>query len=861
MDVNYENQKIVPIDIEREVKKSFLEYAMSVIVSRALPDVRVGLKPIHRRILYTMYNNNLLPDRAYRKSASTVGDVMGNYHPHGDAAVYDALVRLAQDFSMRYPLVDGHGNFGSVDGDPPAAQRYTEAKMTKLSVEMLTDIEKDTVDFMPNYDNRLMEPTVLPSRFPNLLVNGSMGIAVGMATNIPPHNLREVIDASLYFIDHPDAGMEELMQFVEGPDFPTGGIILGRSGIRAAYATGHGTVRIRSKAEIEEYGNGRYRIAVSEIPYMVNKARMIEHIAELHKEKKIDGISDLRDESDREGLRVVVELRKDANPQVVLNQLYSYTELQSNFTVNLIALVNNQPKTLTLRDCIYHYVHHQKDVVTRRTRFNLRRAMERAHIREGLKIAVDNIDEVVHIIRTSRNEAEAKERLMEAFKEYEVLNLLKAAGDAPEDAPDKIKGLTETQAQAIVNMRLGQLTNLAAEDLEREYRELMERIASYEELLASEEKIYAVVKEELTEIRNKYGDDRKTSIEAVEDDLDIEDLIKEEDNVFTITRYGYIKRLPVNTYKQQRRGGRGITGLSTREEDEVEKIFICSTHDYIMFFTNQGRMYRLKGYQIPEGGRTARGANIVNYLQLSGEEKVTSSLCLREYDERYLFLVTKKGTVKRTKISDLDTSRKAGLRAIVLDEGDELVASFITGGDDNVILCSRKGSAVHFHESNVRCMGRNAMGVIGMRLDEDDEIIGADRTYPGCTVLTITENGFGKKTPIEEYSLHGRGGKGMILHALTPKTGDVAGVVIPKENEEDILIISSSGVIIRTKIEGIRTCGRSSQGVIAMRTSESEKIISITAAAAEPVETEDLSEEEDGAPSGEGTASAEERSE
>ena len=868
MDVNYENQKIVPIDIEREVKKSFLEYAMSVIVSRALPDVRDGLKPIHRRILYTMYNNNLLPDRAYRKSASTVGDVMGNYHPHGDAAVYDALVRLAQDFSMRYPLVDGHGNFGSVDGDPPAAQRYTEARMTKLSVEMLTDIEKDTVDFMPNYDNRLMEPTVLPSRFPNLLVNGSMGIAVGMATNIPPHNLREVIDASLYMIDHPDADMEELMQFVEGPDFPTGGIILGRSGIRAAYATGHGTIRIRSKAEIEEYGNGRYRIAVSEIPYMVNKARMIEHIAELHKEKKIDGITDLRDESDREGLRVVVELRKDANPQVVLNQLYSYTELQSNFTVNLIALVNNQPKTLTLRDCIYHYIHHQKDVVTRRTRFNLRRAMERAHIREGLKIAVDNIDEVVHIIRTSRNEAEAKARLMETFKEYEVLNLLKATGEAPEDAPDMVKGLTETQAQAIVNMRLGQLTNLAAEDLEREYRELMQKIADYEALLASDEKIYAVVKEELTEIRNKYGDDRKTAIEAVEDDLDIEDLIKEEDNVFTITRYGYIKRLPVSTYKEQRRGGRGITGLSTREEDEVEKIFICSTHDYILFFTNQGRMYRLKGYQIPEGGRTARGANIVNYLQLSGEEKVTAGLCLREYDDRYLFLVTKKGIVKRTKISDLDTSRKAGLRAIVLEEGDELAASFITGGDDNVILCSKKGNAVHFHESAVRCMGRNAMGVIGMRLDEDDEVIGADRTYPGAMVLTVTENGFGKKTPIEEYSLHGRGGKGMILHALTPKTGKVAGVVIPKENEEDILIISSSGVIIRTKIAGIRTCGRSSQGVIVMRASESEKIISVTAAASEPEELPDEEETaalpepaEEGAEIAEEAPETEERSE
>ncbi|MBQ6991041.1 MAG: DNA gyrase subunit A, partial [Clostridia bacterium] len=811
MDNIFENQKIVPVDIEKEVRKSFLEYAMSVIVSRALPDVRDGLKPIHRRILFTMYNNNLLPERAYRKSASTVGDVMGNYHPHGDAAVYDALVRLAQDFSMRYPLVDGHGNFGSVDGDPPAAQRYTEAKMTKLSVEMLTDIEKDTVDFMPNYDNRLTEPTVLPSRFPNLLVNGSMGIAVGMATNIPPHNLREVIDASLYMIDHPDADMDELMQFVKGPDFPTGAIIMGRSGIRAAYATGRGTIRIRSKAEIEEYNNGRYRIAITEIPYMVNKARLVEHIADLHKEKKIEGITDLRDESDRQGMRVVVELRRDANPQVILNQLYSYTELQSNLSVNLIALVNNQPKTLSLRDCIYHYVHHQRDVTYRRTRYNLRRAMERAHIREGLKIAVDNIDKVVHIIRTSRTEAEAKARLMEEFKEYEVLNMLKVTGEYSEDEPDMVRGLTEVQAQAIVNMRLGQLTNLAAEDLLAEYNDLMAKIAEYKVLLSSDENIYAVVKKELTAIRDKYGDERRTAIEAVEDDLDIEDLIKEEDNVFTMTRLGYIKRLPVSTYKQQKRGGRGITGLSTREEDVVEKIFVSSTHDYILFFTNTGRMYRLKGYQIPEGGRTARGANIVNYLQLTGDERVTAGLSIRDYDERYLFLVTRQGVVKRTKLSDLDTTRKAGIRALMLNEGDELVSSFITSGDDTVILCSRKGRAVRFHEDTVRCMGRTAVGVIGMKLEDGDEIISAAATPEGSVVLTVTEKGYGKKTPIEEFTLHGRGGKGMILHDITEKTGEIAGVIIPQEKEEDILIISSSGIIIRTEIADIRTCGRSSQ--------------------------------------------------
>ena len=842
MDNIFENQKIVPVDIEKEVRKSFLEYAMSVIVSRALPDVRDGLKPIHRRILFTMYNNNLLPERAYRKSASTVGDVMGNYHPHGDAAVYDALVRLAQDFSMRYPLVDGHGNFGSVDGDPPAAQRYTEAKMTKLSVEMLTDIEKDTVDFMPNYDNRLTEPTVLPSRFPNLLVNGSMGIAVGMATNIPPHNLREVIDASLYMIDHPDADMDELMQFVKGPDFPTGAIIMGRSGIRAAYATGRGTIRIRSKAEIEEYNNGRYRIAITEIPYMVNKARLVEHIADLHKEKKIEGITDLRDESDRQGMRVVVELRRDANPQVILNQLYSYTELQSNFSVNLIALVNNQPKTLSLRDCIYHYVHHQRDVTYRRTRYNLRRAMERAHIREGLKIAVDNIDKVVHIIRTSRTEAEAKARLMEEFKEYEVLNMLKVTGEYSEDEPDMVRGLTEVQAQAIVNMRLGQLTNLAAEDLLAEYNDLMAKIAEYKVLLSSDENIYAVVKKELTAIRDKYGDERRTAIEAVEDDLDIEDLIKEEDNVFTMTRLGYIKRLPVSTYKQQKRGGRGITGLSTREEDVVEKIFVSSTHDYILFFTNTGRMYRLKGYQIPEGGRTARGANIVNYLQLTGDERVTAGLSIRDYDERYLFLVTRQGVVKRTKLSDLDTTRKAGIRALMLNEGDELVSSFITSGDDTVILCSRKGRAVRFHEDTVRCMGRTAVGVIGMKLEDGDEIISAAATPEGSVVLTVTEKGYGKKTPIEEFTLHGRGGKGMILHDITEKTGEIAGVIIPQEKEEDILIISSSGIIIRTEIADIRTCGRSSQGVILMRAQENEKIISVAAAEREAEEENPVDE-------------------
>ena len=842
MDNIFENQKIVPVDIEKEVRKSFLEYAMSVIVSRAHPDVRDGLKPIHRRILFTMYNNNLLPERAYRKSASTVGDVMGNYHPHGDAAVYDALVRLAQDFSMRYPLVDGHGNFGSVDGDPPAAQRYTEAKMTKLSVEMLTDIEKDTVDFMPNYDNRLTEPTVLPSRFPNLLVNGSMGIAVGMATNIPPHNLREVIDASLYMIDHPDADMDELMQFVKGPDFPTGAIIMGRSGIRAAYATGRGTIRIRSKAEIEEYNNGRYRIAITEIPYMVNKARLVEHIADLHKEKKIEGITDLRDESDRQGMRVVVELRRDANPQVILNQLYSYTELQSNFSVNLIALVNNQPKTLSLRDCIYHYVHHQRDVTYRRTRYNLRRAMERAHIREGLKIAVDNIDKVVHIIRTSRTEAEAKARLMEEFKEYEVLNMLKVTGEYSEDEPDMVKGLTEVQAQAIVNMRLGQLTNLAAEDLLAEYNDLMAKIAEYKVLLSSDENIYAVVKKELTAIRDKYGDERRTAIEAVEDDLDIEDLIKEEDNVFTMTRLGYIKRLPVSTYKQQKRGGRGITGLSTREEDVVEKIFVSSTHDYILFFTNTGRMYRLKGYQIPEGGRTARGANIVNYLQLTGDERVTAGLSIRDYDERYLFLVTRQGVVKRTKLSDLDTTRKAGIRALMLNEGDELVSSFITSGDDTVILCSRKGRAVRFHEDTVRCMGRTAVGVIGMKLEDGDEIISAAATPEGSVVLTVTEKGYGKKTPIEEFTLHGRGGKGMILHDITEKTGEIAGVIIPQEKEEDILIISSSGIIIRTEIADIRTCGRSSQGVILMRAQENEKIISVAAAEREAEEENPVDE-------------------
>lgn len=840
--MDFENQKIIPVDIEKEVKTSFLEYAMSVIVSRALPDVRDGLKPIHRRIVFTMQEDGLTPDKNYRKSASIVGDVMGNYHPHGDAAVYDTLVRLAQQFSLRYPLVDGHGNFGSVDGDPPAAQRYTEAKMTKLSTEMVADIDKDTVDFVPNYDNRLKEPTVLPSRFPNLLVNGSIGIAVGMATNIPPHNLGEVIDAAVYLIDHPDADMDDLMTFIKGPDFPTGAAILGRSGIRAVYATGRGTLKIRSKAVIEEHNNGRYRIAVSEIPYMVNKAKLIERIAELHKEKRIEGISDLRDESDREGMRIVVELKKEANPQVILNQLYKYTDLQSNFTVNLIALVNNQPKTLSLKECLYHYVHFQREIIYRRTRFLLRKALERAHIREGFHIAIDNIDEVVRIIRSSRNEAEAKQRLVENFKQFEVSNILKATGENIEDIPDTMIGMTEIQAAAIVNMRLGQLTGLSADDIERELTELRGKIKEYEAIICSDEKIYAIIKKEMLEIKQKYGDTRRTEIEAVDDDIDIEDLIKEEDCVYTMTQFGYIKRLPASTYRQQRRGGKGIAGMTTREDDIVEKMFVASSHDHILFFTDQGRMYHLKGFQIPEAGRTARGANIVNYLQLTGDEKVTAMLHIEEFEEKYLFMVTAKGTVKRITTGEVRSERKAGIRVLTLDEGDRLVNVLITGGSDDIIICTKKGLAVRFGEQDVRAMGRSAMGVIGIRLSEDDEVISAAPVSDGQMVLSVTEKGYGKRTPSEMFTRHGRGGKGMILHNLTEKTGDIAGVVLPGEDEDDLLMITSSGTIIRTGIDTIRTCGRASQGVIVMRLSEDETINSIEGTQAVELD-EDVSEE------------------
>ena len=695
-DLTFEGQTIIDVDLEKEMRKSYIDYAMSVIVSRALPDVRDGLKPVHRRILYAMYEDNLTADKPYRKSATTVGNVLGRYHPHGDASVYDALVRLAQDFSLRYPLVDGHGNFGSVDGDPPAAYRYTEARMAKLAANMLSDIEKDTVDFVPNYDDKMKEPFVLPSRFPNLLVNGSSGIAVGMATNIPPHNLREVCQAICYVIDNPEATLEDICRFIKGPDFPTGGIIMGRAGIRAAYATGRGRIIVRCRAEIEEHSQGRFRIVITELPYMVNKARLIENIADLHKERRVEGITDLRDESDRAGMRIVIELRRDANPQVVLNQLYQYTQMQETFSVINLALVHNQsqPRVLTLREMLDEYIRFQYEVVERRTRYDLRRAQERAHILEGLKIACENIDEVIRIIRQSYDDA--KVRLMERFD------------------------LSEVQAQAILDMRLGRLQGLEVEKIENELDALHKKIAEYEDILAHAEKIYAIVKQELTEICDKFGDERRTEISMVENELDIEDLIEEEQCAYTLTRLGYIKRLPVSAYRTQKRGGRGITAMATREEDIVETVFTASTHDHVLFFTNLGKVLRLKGYMIPEASRTSKGTNIVNLLQLEGGERVTAMIPIKEFcDGAYVFFATKQGVVKRTHLSELHTARKAGVRVITLNEGDELIGVRLTDGQDKIILCTHDGRGIRFDEKEVRTMGRSAAGVRGIRLSEE----------------------------------------------------------------------------------------------------------------------------------------------
>ncbi|MCI6908849.1 MAG: DNA gyrase subunit A [Clostridiales bacterium] len=810
-------QHIIPMDIERQMKSAFIDYSMSVIVSRALPDVRDGMKPVHRRILYSMYNSGLTPDKNYSKSAATAGDVIKYFHPHGEASVYDALVRLAQDFSLRYPLVDGQGNFGSVDGDPPAAMRYTESKLAKISMDMMTDIEKDTVDFVPNYDGRYKEPAVLPSRFPQLLVNGSVGIAVGMATNIPPHNLGEVIDAVVYQIDHPDATLDDLMQFIKGPDFPTGGTIVGRAGTRAAYATGRGTIRLRAKCEILEE-NGRRRIEVTEIPYMVNKVKLVKGIADLVKDKRIEGIADLSDHSDRLGLKIVIDLKKDANPQVVLNQLYSYSLLQENVSVIMLALSNGQPKIMTLKQMLGEYIAFQKEVITRRTRFELKRAKKRAHILEGLKIAIDNIDEVIHIIRSSKTEPIAKENLENRF------------------------GLTDEQSQAIVDMRMGRLTGLERDKLEEELRGLEAKIAEYERILVSDELQYGIVKREILEIRKKYADERRTQIELVDDELDIEDLIENEDNAFTLTQAGYVKRLPVTAYRAQRRGGRGVSGQSLREEDAVTTMFVTKTHNPVLFFTDMGRVFRMKGYQVPSASRTSKGTNIVNLLQLDADEHVTTLVPLTPVegeDERNLVLVTREGIVKRMALSALSNIRRVGLRAVNLREGDRLVSVALTSGHDDILIASHDGQAIRFGEEEAREMGRSATGVIGIRLAEGDYVAGAVALKEGDDVLTVTENGYGKRTAESQFPKKHRAGGGVICHDLTDKTGKLAGV-LEIAGEGDLLIIASDGQVLRADAADVRVCGRSSQGVILLRAAEDTRVIDV----AFIEKTEDASEDE-----------------
>ena len=823
--IPFEQQKIINVEINREMKKSFLDYSMAVIVSRALPDVRDGLKPVHRRILYTMYENNLYPEKAYRKCADTVGSVLGRYHPHGDASVYDAMVRLAQSFSMRYMLVDGHGNFGSVDGDPPAAYRYTESRMSKISMEMLTNIDKDTVDFMPNYDDRLKEPVVLPSRFPNLLVNGSTGIAVGMATNIPPHNLTEVINACVCVLDNPEATISELMQHVTGPDFPTKGIIMGRSGIRAAYATGRGKVILRARTEFEEFGHDRIRIIVTELPYQVNKRQLVENMAEQVREKRLEGISGLRDESDRNGMRIVIELKRDANPQVVLNRLFAQTQLQTSFSINMLALVDNQraPKILNLRHIIDEYLAFQEELLVRRTRFDLKKAQERAHLLEGLLIAQDNIDEVIRIIRESYDDA--KENLMRRFS------------------------LDDVQAQAILDMRLKALQGLDREKLEKEYAELEERIAYYLSLLADPEKIKGVLKEELIALRDKYGDARKTEIQDIEDEIDIEDLIEEEKCVFTLTHSGYIKRLAASEYRAQGRGGRGVKGMSTREEDYVETVFTASTHDNILFFTSFGRAYRRKGYQIPEAGRAARGTNIVNILPTDSGERVVCMLHERD-GAKYLFMSTAKGTVKRMSLEAIRNIRKTGIRALSIDEGDELISAVLTDGQRNMLLATRDGYAICFDENDFRPMGRDAVGVRGIKLREGDRVVGAAPALSDAQVLSITENGYGKRTAVGEYLRGGeeagpqkRGGMGLKSYNVTDKTGPVADVRMVK-GEEDVLIVADDGTIIRTGVSGVSVLGRATQGVRIMRPNEGAKVIS--AALTEPEDEDEPAAENAG---------------
>ncbi len=810
-DIMFPEQHIVQSELVHEMKSSYIDYAMSVIVGRALPDVRDGLKPVHRRILYAMYEDGLTSDKPFKKSATCVGDVLGRYHPHGDASVYDAMVRLAQDFSMRYPLVDGHGNFGSVDGDPPAAYRYTEARMSKLCNEMLRDIDKDTVDWDPNFDESRKEPRVLPSRFPNLLVNGSSGIAVGMATNIPPHNLREVIDACVCILDNPEAELADLMEYIKGPDFPTKGMIMGRSGIRAAYATGRGKITVRARTEFEEFGQNRERIIVTELPYQVNKRQLIAAMAEQVRDKRLEGISDIRDETDRNGMRIVIELKKDANPQVVLNRLFAQTQMQITFGVTMLALVNNQqqPKILSLRHMLDEYLAFQEEIITRRTQYDLKKALERQHVLQGLLIAEDNIDEVIKTIRESYDNA--KERLMERFS------------------------LSEIQAQVVLDMQLKRLQGLEREKLEAEYEELEKRIAYYRELLSNEEMLKGVLKDELIAIRDKFGDDRKTEIQDVEDEIDIEDLIEEEQCVFTLSHAGYCKRVPASTYRSQKRGGRGVTGMTTKEEDFVEGVFSASTHDYILFFTNLGKVHRRKGYQIPEAGRTAKGTNLVNILPFEPGEKVTAGITVHEFDEDNLVFVTKNGVVKRLTLSSLNTARKAGIRALTLTEGDELIAVMKTDGDQDIMLATANGMAICFNENDVRVMGRDAAGVRGIALDAGDYVIGAGIAEKGKQLLTVTEFGYGKRTQIEEYMRLGedgqrrpqqRGGKGLKNYNITAKTGRIAGVAIV-DDSDDVMMIESGGVLIRMAAADINVYKRDTQGVILMRIEQGSRVISV----------------------------------
>ena len=795
--------KIIERDIENEMKTAYISYAMSVIVQRALPDVRDGLKPVHRRILYAMHEDGITSDKPYRKCANTVGSVLGRYHPHGDSSVYDAMVRMAQDFSLRYMLIDGHGNFGSIDGDGAAAMRYTEARMSKIAEYMLTDIEKNTVDFMPNYDDRLQEPTVLPSKIPQLLINGSSGIAVGMATNIPPHNLTEVCDGLIRIIENPNTTDEELMSIIKGPDFPTGGMILGKDGIKEAYRTGKGKIVVRAEAEIEEMANNKQRIIVTSLPYQVNKARLIENISKLVREKRIEGISELRDESDRnDRVRIVIELKRDARAQVVLNQLYKNTQMQDTFGAILLALVDGEPKILTLRQCLDYYIDHRKTVILRRTKFELDKALARAHILEGLRIAIDNIDEVISIIRSSYDDA--KERLIERF------------------------GLTDIQAQAILDMRLKTLSGLQREKIEEEYKQLMELIAHLREILNNEQLVYDIIKEDLEEVKTKFGDERLTKIKPAEGDIEEEDLIKEEQTIVALTHFGYIKRMPADTYKSQRRGGKGITGISTRADDFVTEIFTASTHDTILFFSNKGKLYRLRGYEIPEAGRTAKGTAIVNLLSLDPGEKITAVIPISNFAEgKYLLMATQKGFIKKTALTEYNSARKTGLLAITLKDDDEVIDVRLTDGEDNVVLVTKQGMCITFNEKDVRPIGRVSQGVIGIRLDDDDSVIGMESIIQGsnATLLAITENGFGKRTELEEYRVQTRGGKGVITYKITPKTGVIVGIRIVRE-DDDVMLITDTGTIIRINVAEISVLGRSTQGVTLMRTNEG-KVVSI----------------------------------